>query len=72
MVKIDHFLEVLSNWYIRRNKDRFWSSVEGDDVWSAMALEKTGISNFIHLPYAFMQLFCFAFALYNRKDLFGA
>ena len=37
---IDDFLEVLSNWYIRRNKDRFWSSVEGDDVWNAMALEK--------------------------------
>ena len=27
-------------FYIRRNKDRFWSSVEGDDVWTAMALEK--------------------------------
>jgi isoleucyl-tRNA synthetase len=37
---IEEFLEVISNWYIRRNKDRFWESINGDSPWNDMSLDK--------------------------------
>ena len=35
MKGIDDFLEVLSNWYIRRSRRRFWKSDNDQDKWSA-------------------------------------
>ncbi|MCK9559833.1 MAG: isoleucine--tRNA ligase [Candidatus Marinimicrobia bacterium] len=35
MKGIDDFLEVLSNWYIRRSRRRFWKSANDQDKWSA-------------------------------------
>ncbi|MDR2172056.1 MAG: isoleucine--tRNA ligase [Planctomycetaceae bacterium] len=30
--ELSEFVDALSNWYIRRNRDRFWSSAESDDA----------------------------------------
>ncbi len=40
--KIDEFLEVFSNWYIRRNKERFWESiiVSDGEPWNNMTVDK--------------------------------
>jgi isoleucyl-tRNA synthetase len=35
MKGVDDFLEVLSNWYIRRSRRRFWKSDNDQDKWSA-------------------------------------
>jgi len=35
MATIDEFLEVLSNWYIRRSRRRFWKSEDDKDKWAA-------------------------------------
>jgi len=35
MSTIDEFLEVLSNWYIRRSRRRFWKSEDDKDKWAA-------------------------------------
>jgi len=35
MKGLDDFLEVLSNWYIRRSRRRFWKSANDQDKWSA-------------------------------------
>ncbi len=29
---VDEFFEVLNNWYIRRNRDRFWRKADADDA----------------------------------------
>ncbi|MDR2344955.1 MAG: isoleucine--tRNA ligase [Planctomycetaceae bacterium] len=29
--ELNKFVDALSNWYVRRNRDRFWSSVNSDD-----------------------------------------
>jgi isoleucyl-tRNA synthetase len=33
--KIEHFIDILNNWYIRRNKERFWKTVKDEDKASA-------------------------------------
>ena len=37
---IEYFLELLNNWYIRRNKKRFWSSIKLDGSSYSYAIEK--------------------------------
>ena len=32
---IEHFVDQLSNWYVRRNRRRFWKAASGDDKQSA-------------------------------------
>ncbi len=35
MKAVDDFLEVLSNWYIRRSRRRFWKAEDDQDKWGA-------------------------------------
>ena len=35
MKQVDDFLDILSNWYIRRSRRRFWKSEDDNDKWGA-------------------------------------
>ncbi|MBC8491141.1 MAG: class I tRNA ligase family protein [Candidatus Marinimicrobia bacterium] len=46
---VDEFLEVLSNWYIRRSRRRFWKSEDDSDKWSAYQSLYTTLKNLIRI-----------------------
>jgi len=47
MQAIDDFLEVLSNWYIRRSRRRFWKSEDDSDKWAAYQTLYTALKTLI-------------------------
>ncbi len=49
MRKVNLFLEDLSNWYIRRNRRRFWKSENDDDKTAAYQVLYEVLVNFIQL-----------------------
>jgi isoleucyl-tRNA synthetase len=57
------FIDVLNNWYIRRNKDRFWKSeIDGDKITAYNTLY-TIITNFCKiiaplLPFTSEAIWC--------------
>ncbi|HCK99755.1 MAG TPA: isoleucine--tRNA ligase, partial [Candidatus Marinimicrobia bacterium] len=49
MKVVDGFLEVLSNWYIRRSRRRFWKSEDDSDKWGAYQTLYTALKNLIRV-----------------------
>jgi len=49
MKLIDEFLEVLSNWYIRRSRRRFWKSDNDSDKWGAYQTLYTALKKLIQV-----------------------
>ena len=49
--EVESFFEVLNNWYIRRNKERFWKTQQDPDKFSAY-----------HTLYTVLHIFCRAIA----------
>jgi len=49
MKLIDEFLEVLSNWYIRRSRRRFWKSEDDSDKWGAYQTLYQALKNLIQI-----------------------
>ncbi|MCD6441775.1 MAG: isoleucine--tRNA ligase [Candidatus Marinimicrobia bacterium] len=49
MNEVDGFLEVLSNWYIRRSRRRFWKSEDDSDKWGAYQTLYIALKNLIRI-----------------------
>ena len=49
MKLVDEFLEVLSNWYIRRSRRRFWKSDNDSDKWAAYQTLYTALKTLIQI-----------------------
>jgi len=49
MKLVDEFLEVLSNWYIRRSRRRFWKSEDDSDKWGAYQTLYTALKSLIQI-----------------------
>lgn len=67
---INNFFEVLNNWYIRRSRERFWSSVASDDKIAAYNCLYTCLMN---MAKAFSPLLPFmAEKIYQTLNIEGA
>ncbi|MBN2600611.1 MAG: class I tRNA ligase family protein, partial [Candidatus Marinimicrobia bacterium] len=49
MKLVDDFLEVLSNWYIRRSRRRFWKSEDDSDKWGAYQTLYTALKSLVQI-----------------------
>ncbi|MGC9365146.1 MAG: isoleucine--tRNA ligase [Fidelibacterota bacterium] len=49
MKQVDDFLDILSNWYIRRSRRRFWKSEDDTDKWGAYQTLYTTLKSLIQI-----------------------
>lgn len=49
MKQVDDFLDILSNWYIRRSRRRFWKSEDDTDKWGAYQTLYITLKNLIQI-----------------------